>query len=944
MTERSWSRVQELLHAALAQTPDQRSEFLSQACSDDEDIRREVESLLAYEGREHAILDEPPWDQIAAVARGTLFGDYRIIEMLGSGGMADVYRALDLKLGREVALKVLPPALTRGGDRIARLAHEAHILASLNHPNIGSIYGLAESDGTQALVLELVEGPTLAEHIAKRGRLSESEAIAISTQVIRGLEYAHERGVVHCDLKPANIKITPDGTVKVLDFGLARAATRILIAGPGASGHEPNTFAEEVWGTAAYASPEQAAGAELDQRSDIWSFGVLLYELLTGARPFEREALADTISAIASAEPDWEKAPLGSRRLLRSCLQKDRHVRLRNIGDALLLLELDEPSLRQSPVKRFQAGVGIAAVLFALVAAALAVALIRKQEAPRSPVRFLIYPPTNGTLGIFPPRISPDGRRIAFTAAGFDGHTLLWIRDLTSPEAYSLPGTDDAQSPFWSPDGRFLAFGSAGKLKKVSVSGGPVATLCDTGGRPVLGGDWSRQNVILFGGNSGSPIYRVSGSGGPATPVTKLDSTLFHAYPSFLPDGRRFIYVRVRIGTEGGAYIGSLDGEQDDVQAKPIISTNFNVAYLPSADSAGGRLLFLREGNLMVQPFNNSTLQLSGEAIPVASQILTYRTEALFSASSNGVLAYRAGGWNSRLAWFDREGKRLSDVPDADAQTGLAISPDGSRLAAGRRDRYTPRSAVWVYDLSSSAGMPLTFFGSTTSYAAEPVWSSDGSRIVFTSREYGASSLYSKLSSGVGKEEVLLQSDDAVHPEDCSMDGRFLMYSSINQETKSDLWILPLAGTAGERGRPEPYLRTEHNETDGRFSPDGRWIAYTSDESGRPEVYVQSFLKDSSSNGKWMISRNGGRQPRWRRDGREIFYLAQDDGIMAAEVNTDPYFRASEPRPLFHAPHLVGFDGPQYDVSNDGQRFLINTDPAVIASAPIVVTVNWREQ
>lgn len=938
MTERSWTRVQKLLHAALAQPPDQRTEFLSQACSDDQDIRREVESLLAYEGREHPILDEPLWDHVAVIEPGTLFGDHRVIEMLGSGGMADVYRALDLKLGREVALKVLPPALTRVGERMARLRHEAQVLASLNHPNIGSIYGLAESDGTQALVLELVEGPTLAERMAKQGRFSVSEAIAISTQVIRALEYAHERGVVHCDLKPANIKITPDETVKVLDFGLAR-----VIAGSGGSGAAPDAFAEQVWGTAAYASPEQASGAVLDQRSDIWSFGILLYELLTGARPFEGETLADTLSAMKSAEPDWERAPLGTRRLLRACLQKDRHARLRNIGDAFLLLELDAPAA-QSRVKRFPTGVSLAVALFALMAVALALFQLRKQEGPRSPVRFLIYPPSNGTLGIFPPRVSPDGRRIAFTAAGSDGRTLVWIRDLASPDAYSLAGTDDAQSPFWSPDGRFLAFGSAGKLKKIAFSGGPVTILCDTSGRPVLGGDWSRQNVILFGGNSGSPIYRVSGSGGPATPVTKVASALFHAYPSFLPDGRRFVYVRVHIGTEGAVYAGSLDGEQDDAQAKPIMATNFYVAYVPSSDPPGGRLLFLREGNLMVQPFNNSTLQLTGEAIPVASQILTYRTEGLFSASSNGVLAYRAGGWNSRLAWFDRAGNRLSDVSDADAQTGLAISPDGSRLAVGRRDRYTPRSAVWVYDLSRGAGMPLTFFGSPTSYATDPVWSSDGSRIVFASSEYGTYRLYSKLSTGAGKEELLFQSDERINPEDYSMDGRILMYSSISQKTKSDLWILPLTGTAGEGGRPKPYLRTEHNETDGRFSPDGRWIAYTSDESGRPEVYVQSFPSNSTSAGKWMISRNGGLQPRWRHDGKELFYLAQDDSVMAAQINTDPYFRANEPKPLFHAPHLVSFDGPSYEVSRDGQRFLVNTDPAAITSAPIIVTVNWNEQ
>ena len=940
MTERSWSRVQELLHAALEQEPDQRSEFLSHACPDDAEIRSEVESLLSYQGRENAIVSEPLWERAAALKPAAVFGDYRVIEMLGSGGMADVYRALDLKLGREVALKVLPAVLTLGGERMAQLVGEAQVLASLNHPNIGSIYGLVESEDTKALVLELVEGPTLAEHVARQGRLSLSEANGIATQVMLALEYAHERGVVHCDLKPANIKITPEGTVKVLDFGLARAATRILGAQSGAAAR-PAGSADEVWGTAAYASPEQAAGKELDQRADVWSFGVLLYELLTGRRPFEGETLADTLNAVNSAEPDWEKVPPGARKLLRACLAKDRQLRLRSIGDAPLLFELDGPTPSRSPARRFWTRTVIAAGLLALIAAVLGIALFRKQESPLSPVRFLIDPPAHGSLGVFPPRVSPDGRRVVFTAAGSDGHTLLWIRDLASPEAYSLAGTDDAESPFWSPDGRFLAFGSGGKLKKIAASGGPVATLCDTGGRPVLGGDWNRGNSILFGGNSGSAIYRVSGSGGPATPVTRVDSALFHAYPWFLPDGRHFIYVRVRIGTEGGAYVGSLNGEHEDAQAKPIIATNFSVVYVPSADGADGRLLFLREGNLMVQRFDNSTLQLSGEAIPVASQILTYRTEGLFSASSNGVLAYRAGAWNSRLAWFDREGKRLTDIPDVDAQSGLALSPDGSRLAAGRRDRYTPRSAIWVYDLPSGAGMPLTFFGPAMSYAAWPVWSSDGGRIVFASSEYGISRLYLKVSTGAAKEELLLESDEPANPEDCSADGRFLLYSTTNQKTKSDLWILPLAGTSGETRTPRPYLRTEHNEKDGRFSPDGRWVVYSSDESGRPEVYVQSILNQSGSGGKWMISRNGGRQPRWRRDGREIFYLALDDNVVAEEVSTDPYFRASEARPLFHAPHLVAFDGPQYDVSRDGQRFLINTDPAAISSTPVIVTVNW---
>jgi eukaryotic-like serine/threonine-protein kinase len=858
---------------------------------------------------------------------------YKITGKLGEGGMGAVYRAIDTKLNREVAVKILPDAFAADPDRLARFSREAQLLASLNHPNIAAIYGVEE----RALVMELVGGETLSGPL--------EDPLPVIHQLIDALEYAHEKGVVHRDLKPANIKLTAEGRVKVLDFGLAKALT----SDTGSTANSANsptltmqaTTAGTIMGTAAYMAPEQARGHNVDKRADIWAFGVVVYELVTGRRLFTGDSVSDTLAAVLRQDVDLGAVPSSLRHLLEKCLARDPRQRMRDIGDGRILLE--EPPSAAAPARRPWLPWAVAGIATA-VAGTLAAIHFREPPPRAEIVRFQISAPDK--LGFGPAfALSPDGRQLAFTAPAADGRTFIWVRPLNSVESKALPATEGANYlPFWSPDSRFLVFATGGKLRKVDAAGGPAQVLCDA--PPiVIGGSWSPAGVILFSSNSGV-ILKVPAGGGVATPVTKLlPQDSYHCHPSFLPDGRHFLYARISSQTvTQGMFLGSVDVKPEDQGSRRVTTAQYAI-YMPGAAPNSGYLLFLRDRSLMAQPFDAGRLETQGEAIPVADPVAQYVTRGLFSASANGTLAYQSGsGASIRLTWYDRHGNMLDYIAEPSPFRHPRISPDGTRLAIRRQDLVSGNFDVWLRDLTRPGGMRFTF-----DPAAEgmPVWSPDGKQIIFVSNRSGVDDLYLKPSNlGVG-EKLVLHTSEPKGPTDWSPDGRYLIYSSEDPKTGSDLWLLPNPGDPSGDHTPILFLRTEFRETQAQFSPDGRWVAYMSDASSKPEIYVRPFPPSKDGAGVWMISDGGGVQPRWNRNGKELLYF-NGRRLMSAEIATAGGFRASQAKPVMDvALPLYGggdiFSALDWDVSPDGKRFLLVTESADRASAPITVVLNWKE-
>jgi len=900
------------------------------------------------------------------IAAGTKLGSYEVVAPIGAGGMGEVYRARDAKLGRDVALKVLPEAFARDAERMARFQREAKVLASLNHPNIATIHGLEDSGSTHALVMELVEGPTLADRI-RSGPISIDEALRIAKQMCEAIEYAHERGIVHRDLKPANVKVTGDDAVKILDFGLAKAlegdASSIDIAtSPTIS--RMATQAGVLLGTAAYMSPEQAKGRAVDRRADIWGFGCVLYEMLTGKMAFRGESVTDTLAAVIKEDPDWSllppATPIRVRVLLQRCLQKDPKQRLQAIGDARI--SLDEV-LSGAPDPALAGAAGIFAPLWRralpwsvaciAVLAALALAFVHFREkppAPGEPMRFHMSPPDKTTFALSPWFVlSPDGRQLAFDTVGTGGVSSLWIRSLDSLEARPVPNVETGLF-FWSPDSRYIAFDGGGKLEKVDISGGPPQVLCDIKGNAV-GGSWNRDGVIIFPQAPGA-LMRVSADGGSPSPLTTLDPSrgdLTDAFPSFLPDGRHFIFLRTSSKPENsGIYVGSLDAKPEAQATKKLLADNTLAVYVPSSDSGAGQLLFLRGSVLLAQPFDARRLELTGEPVAIDEQVSVAR----FSASV-GLLVYLAGASlnfsnptgviQGQLTWFDREGKVLGTFGDPGLYRTLAISPDGKRVAFERAD---PQNAqirnIWLYEFSRGVATRFTFSPASDT---GPVWSPDGSRIAFASSRGGQFGLYQKASNLAGEDELLFKSSDFKIPSSWSPDGSALLYYFAGRS--SELWALPLGGGAAER-KPARVASSEFDEAMGRFSPDGRWVAYQSNESGKDEIYVRPFDTSSAAGpssttstpltGKWLVSNGGGDSPLWRGDGKELYYLSPDGMAMAVAVNTGGVFQAGVPKPLFKVPASLIF----WDVSADGRRFLLPAPSGASAATPFTVLLNWQ--
>jgi Tol biopolymer transport system component len=910
------------------------------------------------------------------ITAGTKLGPYEILEQIGAGGMGEVYRARDPKLGRDVAIKVLPEAFARDTERMARFQREAKVLASLDHPNIATIHGLEESGGTRALVMQLVEGPTLADRI-KAGPIPVDEAIRIARQIADALEYAHERGIIHRDLKPANVKVTNDDAVKVLDFGLAKAlegdpSSFDISTSPTIS--RMATMQGVLLGTAAYMAPEQAKAKTVDRRADIWAFGCVLYEMLTGKQAFTGETVTDTLASIIKEEPDWKllpaQTPMRVRVLLQRCLQKDPKQRLRDIGDARISLDevltdsVPSPGGAVPILRRAIPWALFGVTAFALAIVAWAPWRAATSSSPAEPVRFQILLPeavTFGAANTF--ALSPDGRQLAFAAPGSDGVQRLWIRRLDSVEARPLTGTESPSIDtfFWSPDSRFIAFrsstvvgaGGAGKLKKIAVSGGPAESLCDVNGN-MAGGAWNRDGVIIVGTNGG--LTRVSAAGGSTSPLTiTVTPGEAHLFPQFLPDGRHFLYSRAFGPDErekNGIYLGSLDAKPQEQATKRLVAGTSQSLYVGPSDSASGYLLFVRDGTLLAQPFDAGRAEPSGEAVLLAEGLGSYSgiVYGNFSASANGVLAY-PGGNNAaprnQLTWFDRQGKvqRTANAPSLiDA---VNLSPDGNRAFVFDASGRNP--GLWLLDFSRDTKSRFTFGSSP---AGEPtydaVWSADGNRVIFvSSRDGGFTSLFEKPASGTTDEVLLLKSGDIKHPRSWSRDGRFLLYDDFDAKTgKSGIWVLPMGGDK----KATPVLRAEFDQGGAQISPDGRWMAYAADESGHSEVYVRAFSPDSGSvstaGGKWLISNGGGTDARWRADGKELYYLAPDGKVMAVELTTSPTFQAGVPKELFQGPPLLfPFGAPrpsQWGATADGKRFLFVTPVASAAQTSLTVVLNWQ--
>jgi eukaryotic-like serine/threonine-protein kinase len=953
-----WEQIAQLHRAALEIEMGDRAAFVRKACAGDEVLRREVESLLALEGNAENFMENSALEAVAAqlakeqlpiraLNPGTKLESYEILGTLGAGGMGEVYRARDSKLNRDVALKTLPAIFTDDAERIARFRREARVLASLNHPNIGSIYGLEESNNLRVFVLELVEGPTLADRIAG-GAVPLEEVLAIAGQIADAMAYAHEKGVTHRDLKPANIKITPEGNVKVLDFGVAKVL----------QGHEhldsaspylpkfgnPTTLAGMIPGTPAYMSPEQAKGKLVDKRADIWAFGVVLYELLTGGYLFQRDTVSDTLAAVLKEEPGWNRIPVKVQPLLRHCLEKDPKRRLRDIGDMHLLLET--ASVPGSTHRPWLAWGGAAVFLVAL--ATLSLIHFRERPLVSAPVQFQISSPGSIPQGAAF-AVSPDGRHLVFAAAGSDGVARLWIRDLDSLEVRTLSDSYPELLKhyarvvppfFWSPDSRFIGFQSGGKLAKIAISGGPAQTLCDVQGT-LVGGSWNRDGVIVFADTTRG-IMQVSAAGGVASPLTAIDPSRkegVHVLPSFLPDGRHFLYLRTSSTPENsGVYVGSVNIKPDDQDSRRLLATTSGPVYVPSSDLKSGQVLFLRRGALMAQPFDAQRLEFSGEAVQVAAEVSSFLDYGFFAASNNGVLVYRSAvGEDYQLKWLDGQGRLLGTVAEPGGYKSMALSPDGRRVAVSRTNpENRPNWDVWLLDVERNTSTRLTYEQVRATF---PVWSADGSSVIFGSAQGDKVDLYLKLASGAGDERLLLKSTPGdKFATSSSRDGRFLLYTVLNPETKSDIWVLPLQSDQ----KPIPLMRTEFNEGEGQFAPDGHLIAYTSDESGSEEIYVREFSGSAQGSwdvgGKWLISKGGGTDPRWRGDGKELFYVASDGKVMAVDISAKPIFKAGTPRALFQLP--PGSIGG--DVTADGRRFLVGVPVAQNASVPFTVVLNWQ--
>jgi Tol biopolymer transport system component/predicted Ser/Thr protein kinase len=912
MTSERWRQVEQLYHAAVERKPGERAAFLTEACNGDDDLRREVESLLAAPSTSPGLLDKPLEALLAGAGTieltpGTRIGPYRIEALIGQGGMGKVYKTHDTRLGRTVAIKT---SSARFNQRFER---EARAVAALNHPHICHLYDV----GPDYLVMEYIEGTPL------KGPLPADQALKYADQILDALDTAHRNGIVHRDLKPGNILLSKQG-IKLLDFGLAQ-----MNPGPG----DPTmTQTGMVMGTPAYMAPEQREGGRADARSDIYSFGCVLYEMATGKR-----VSADR----PAAAPPFED-------ILRTCLENDPDERWQSARElkhalrwaaAANLAEAKPVSAAPSSSQFGTAG-WIAAGVSAIGLAALSFLHFREVPPLEQTLRTTIATPEGMAQTFHAFAISPDGRNLVMSAT-VSGKRQLWLRAMNALQWQPIPLTENAADPFWSPDSRFIGFFAGGKLKKIPAGGGPAQSLCDV--PDDRGGSWNRDNVIVFSpANSGISIQRVSAGGGVPVDVTRTKGN--QRYPVFLPDGRHFLYLkRDAAAADNGVYVSSLDGSEN----RRVLSDVSAVEFAPARQGErAGQILFVRENTLMAAPFDPIGAQIAGDVFPIADgvSLTTPSTYLRATVSAGGVLIYeptRAESAASQFGWYDRTGKFLTPAGASGKVFNPAISPDGKLLAFQRENNAG--SDLWVLELNRGVE---TRFTSDPSSNVAPIWSPGGDSIVFASNRSGVYNLYQKAANGSGGEARLLSNSITDSSEQWSQDGRFIVYFELDTKNKRDLWTLPAgAGTADRK--PIPFLRSEFDELLGQISPDGHWMAFTSDRSGRREVYVRPFPQ---GDGEWTISIAGGQAARWRGDGKELFFEASDGKMMAAPVNkavpgVNPVFEPGTPLALFdaHMVHDIQARYFEYDVTADGKRFLVNTagGAGALSAPPLTVVTNW---
>jgi len=889
---------------------------------------------------------------------GTRLGPYEVVSPLGAGGMGEVWKARDTKLNREVALKILPEAFALDADRLARFKREAQVLASLNHPHIGAIYGFEDSDGIHALVLELVDGPTLADRIAQ-GPIPLDDALPIAKQIVEALEAAHEQGIIHRDLKPANIKLTAEGSVKVLDFGLAKLVQDdVRVPSPLATAAETivRTRNGLIVGTPGYMSPEQLRGHAIDRRADIWGFGCVMYEMLTGRCAFRRETSSDTLAAILEREPDWQavsdRAPAAIQTLIRRCLQKNAARRLRDIGDVRLELE-DALSARSDGIessvhlkqtsagRRSRAYIGGAAIVGLLVVSAAATTLMYRSRhlaiasvAARFTIPFPPAAPLTESLGLGSSiAISRDGRRLAFLArprGGISGGVAsLYVRDVDQLESRAIPGTSAARDPFFSPDGTWVGFFVGTKLEKVSVDGGAPVTICET--QSPEGGTWSADGMVFFTPARAGGIWRVPAEGGTPVETTKLQANeTAHRWPHALPDGRALLFT---------SYVPGSATPKINIQSlttgeRRVLLDGTAAHYVPT-----GHLVFARGGTLMAAPFDAARQEITGAALPFANSSLWVNLLGVPHAgvADNGTLAYlgEPGAPQRVFVWVDRAGvEQPIGAPPGD-YVMPRLSPDATRVAylinTGNRT-----GDAWLYDLARNTPTRLTFGGNTGFL----VWRPDGQRLTYTSTAGGEITIASKPVDGSESEETLLAGNAVAGlPLSWSPNGRSLAMVRNAPTTLQDLWIW----SVDERA-PRLFLQTPFAEGGAVFSPDGRWLAYVSTESGESQVYIRSI---DPSGQRYQVSNSGGNEIVWPRRGHELFYR-RGDSVIAVDVMTEPQFSVGRPRQLFdrHYERSTAL-WANYDVSSDGRRLLMmkpRDESGRGETAEIYVTLNWFEE
>jgi len=879
------------------------------------------------------------------LAPGTHLGPYEIMTPLGAGGMGEVYRARDTRLERTVAIKVLLEQLSKDPTRKQRFEREAKTISSLNHPHICTLHDIGSQDGIDYLVMECVEGETLAKRLEK-GPLPLEQVLKYGAQIADALNKAHRAGIVHRDLKPGNIMLTATGA-KLLDFGLAKPAAA-PVSGITLTATTPVTQEGTIAGTYQYMSPEQVEGKELDERSDIFSMGAVLYEMLTGQRAFEGKTQLSLASAILEKEPASISSikpltPFTLEHAVKKCLAKHPDDRWQSaadlaselgwIRDAGSQADLAGPVVCKQRHRERVAWVSAAVLL--VLAAAFGLGYLRRPQRQERAMHFFIALPSSAR----DLTLSPDSRNLAFIAPRPNGGgNLLWVQEIGSTGAHIVENTEGASYPFWSPDNHFIGFFADGKLKKIDAAGGAVQVLCDAlFGR---GGTWNNEDTIVFAPNSGGGLARVSASGGSPLPITEIPAgaphflNLSHRWPSFLPDGKHFLYSMVDFtdprSDANAIYIGVLDSKEQ----RRLVTSNSNAIYVPDY------LVFSKSGTLMAHRFDADRLQLAGVPFAVANDVEYLNTvaRAHFSGSPDGTLVYQSGSHVilSELQWFDRNGKWLATLGAPAKYANPRISPNGGKVAVDIDDRESNLD-IWFLDVKSGVGSRFTFDPATDE---TPIWSSDGSSVLWMSQRRGGNNFYVKGTTSSGKEEAVPQLSQSLldFPTDWSPDGHLLLYTATRDDWVLQMRVLPMTGV---EPKSSAFTHSESTETQGQFSPDGHWVAYSSNESGRWQVYVAPF---PGPGGKYQISTEGGQQPRWRRDGKELFFLSPDKKLMAGAVKAGAIFEFGTPTVLFQTRAREPNSSEEVftnDVSPDGQRFLINVNLEQSNPPPANIVLNW---